>query len=135
VRASTADVRRGFALLEAIVAMTIIGLVSVGALGAFGADLRAAQRADRMLPAAALAQERLTSLERVTVGPLSALPDSLARGRFDAPFDEYTWTATARRVRAVDGLVELRVEVSWVSGSFTLAERRYNPTTPAGLLR
>jgi prepilin-type N-terminal cleavage/methylation domain-containing protein len=119
--------RRGFALLEAIVAMTIIGLVSVGALGAFGADLRAAERADRMLPAAALAEERLTILEGVRLGPLSQLPDSLSRGRFEAPFDEYSWKATTKRARPVENLVEFRVEIAWGSGSFTLTERRYDP--------
>ncbi|HVE32576.1 MAG TPA: type II secretion system protein [Gemmatimonadaceae bacterium] len=119
--------RRGFAILEAIVAMTIIGLVSVGALGAFGADLRAAERADRMLPAAALAEERLTSLEGARLGPLSQLPDSLSRGRFEAPFDEYSWTATTTKPRPMEDLVEFRVEIAWGSGSFTLSERRYDP--------
>ena len=120
---------RGFTLLEAIVAMTIIAVVSVGTLAAFGADLRAAERAQRMLPAAALAQERLAALEQVTVGPVSALPDSMARGRFDPPFEAYSWTATAKRVRAIAGLVELSIVVSWETGSFTLAERRYDPLT------
>jgi prepilin-type N-terminal cleavage/methylation domain-containing protein len=121
--------RTGFTLLEAVVAMTIIGVVSVGALGAFGADLRAAERAQRMLPAAALAQERLTALEEIGIGPLSTLPDSATRGRFDSPFGDYSWTATARRVRTIEHLVEFRVDVAWEAGSFTLAERRYDPST------
>jgi prepilin-type N-terminal cleavage/methylation domain-containing protein len=124
--------RAGFTLLEAVVAMTIIGVVSVGALGAFAADLRAAERAQRMLPAAALAQERLTALEEIGTGALTALtalPDSAARGRFGPPFDDYSWTATARRVRSIEHLVELRVDVSWETGSFTLAERVYDPST------
>ena len=108
-------------------AMTIIGVVSVGALAAFGADLRAAERAQRMLPAAALAREGLAALEQIAVGQLAPLPDSLARGRFDSPFEDYSWTATARRVRAMDPLVELTITVSWATGSFTLAERRYDP--------
>ena len=112
-------------------AVTIIGLVSVGALGAFGADLRAAERADRMLRAAALAQERLTSLEGVRLGPLSELPDSLSRGRLESPFDEYSWTATTKRARPMDDLVEFRVEIAWGSGSFTLSERRYEPNSLA----
>jgi prepilin-type N-terminal cleavage/methylation domain-containing protein len=124
---STADVPRGFTLLEAVVAMTIIGVVSVAALAAFGADLRAAERAQRMLPAAALAQDGLAALEQLTIGPLAPLPDSLARGRFDPPFEGYSWTATAKRVRPIDQVVELSITVSWATGSFTLTERRYDP--------
>ena len=115
-------------LLEAVVAMTIIGVVSVGALGAFGADLRASERAARLLPAAALARERLTALEEISVGPLGALPDSVARGQFDRPFDDYTWRATARTVRGLNHLVELKVEVSWSTGAFALVERKYDPS-------
>jgi len=109
--------------------MTIIGVVSVAALAAFGADLRAAERAQRMLPAAALAQERLATLEHFIVGSLDALPDSLARGRFDPPFDDYSWTATATHAQSSDNMVELSIRVSWATGMFALAERRFDPVT------
>jgi len=121
--------RRGFTLLEAIVAMAIIAAVSVGALGAFGADLRAAERAQRTLPAAALARERLATLEEAVTGPLNSLPDSMARGGFAPPFEEYAWTATAKRLRERIDMIELSVVVSWSTGSFTLGERRYQPAT------
>src|SRR4249919_107395 len=75
-RFSTADdLRRGFTLLEAAVAMTIISIVSVAALGAFGADLRAADRAQQMLPAAALAQDRVAAIERLGPALGLGLPD------------------------------------------------------------
>jgi len=119
---------RGFTLLEAVVAMTIVGLVAAAALGAFGADLRAAERAERMFPAAALARERLVQLEQIAIGPLNTLPDSMARGTFDSPFEDYSWTATAALARGTDHLVELRVVVSWTTGSFILAERAYQPS-------
>lgn len=118
-------------MLEAVAAMMIIGVVSAGALSAFAADLRAADRAQRALPAAALARERLTLLE--TIGPtlLRALPDSLAHGRFEPPFDAYAWSA-ATEARSAPALIELRVEVSWDDGSFVLTERRYEPALEAG---
>lgn len=124
---SGAESRRGFTLLEAVAAMMIIGVVSVGALSAFAADLRAADRAQRMLPAAALAQDRLTAVE--TRGPalIEALPDSLARGRFGEPFNDYFWTASVHRLRMLPGLIEVNVNVSWDAGSFALTERRYEP--------
>ena len=124
----TADLRHGFTLLEAAVAMMIIGVVSAAALSAFAADLRAADRAQRMLPAAALAEDRLAVLE-MAPSTLEVLADSLKRGRFDAPFDDYVWTADVRRLRGLPGLVELRVDVSWAAGSFSLTERLYNPLT------
>lgn len=108
--------------------MMIVGVVSAAALGAFAADLRAADQAQRMLPAVALAQDRLTALETAVVPLFDALPDSLARGQFDAPFDEYSWTASVRAVRALPGLSRLKVTVSWRTGSFSLAEQRYDPT-------
>ena len=123
---STAESRYGFTLLEAAVAMMIIGVVSAAALSAFAADLRAADQAQRMLPAAALAQDRLTVLETAP-SELEMLADSLVHGRFEAPFNDYTWTAAARRLRALPGLVELRVDVSWPAGSFSLTERLYSP--------
>ena len=125
---SGAESRRGFTLLEAVVATMIIGVVSAGALSAFAADLRAADLAQRMLPAAALAQDRLTVLETSGSLALEVLPDSLARGRFTAPFDDYSWTASAHRLRALPGLIEVKINISWDAGSFALLERRYEPS-------
>jgi len=47
--------------------------------------------------------------------------------QFEAPFDEYSWTATTTKPRPMEDLVEFRVEIAWGSGSFTLSERRYDP--------
>ena len=125
---SSAESRRGFTLLEAVVATMIIGVVSAGALSAFAADLRAADLAQRMLPAAALAQDRLTVLETSGSLVLEVLPDSLARGRFREPFEDYSWTASAHRLRSLPGLIEVKVDVSWDAGSFALMERLYEPS-------
>jgi type II secretory pathway pseudopilin PulG len=120
-------VRSGFTLLEAAVAMTIVTFVTVGAMGAFGADMRAADRARQLLPASALASERIAVLELADPLTLRALPDSLARGTFAAPLDAYTWVAAAREVRGEAGLMELTVRVTWRDGEFGLAQRRYRP--------
>jgi hypothetical protein len=106
--------------------MMIIGVISAGALSAFAADLRAADRAQRLLPAAALAQDRLAILETTSLAD-DVLADSLARGRFATPFDDYTWAASARRLPSLPDLIELRVEVSWNAGSFALTERKFEP--------
>jgi prepilin-type N-terminal cleavage/methylation domain-containing protein len=126
-RAVPRNRKRGFTLLEAAVAMTIVGLVAVGALGAFGADLRAAAKAQEALPAAALAEERLARLELLDVRQFSALPESLATGWFAAPFSGYEWRASLAPVASERSLYEMTVTVQWRSGSYTLARRRFRP--------
>jgi hypothetical protein len=112
--------------------MTIIGVVSVGALGAFGADLRAASRTQGLLPAAALARERMSVLELVDAQTVRMLPDSLAHGTFAAPFGAYGWRASSKEVRGEPGLVELTVNVEWEGGSFGISERRFRPQLTSG---
>jgi prepilin-type N-terminal cleavage/methylation domain-containing protein len=119
--------RSGFTLLEAAVAISIISIVVIGAMAAFGADLRAASRAERLLPAASLAAERMAVLELADPMTLRALPDSLSHGRFVAPFDGYAWTAAVRDIRGDAGLMELAVKVTWSDGEYDLALRRYRP--------
>ncbi len=118
--------RRGFTMLEAVVALAIIGLVCVGTLGAYGGSLRAAVTATEKLPLAALARERLTAVD-LGGGSLSSLTDSLARGRFTPPYSSATWLVSTTPVRGVDGLFDLRVEVRDGSDRFALRTRRYRP--------
>jgi prepilin-type N-terminal cleavage/methylation domain-containing protein len=126
---------RGFTLLEAAVAMTIVAIVGVGALAAFGADLRVANRARQTLPAAALAMDRLAVLDLVDAHTLRMLPDSLARGTFAKPFDNYSWRATVKEVRGEPALVELTLRVEWAEGAYALTERRYRSTVVFGAAR
>lgn len=123
---------RGFTLLEVVVALTIIGVTSVAALAAIGAELRSAVRGREMLAAAALADERLAVLKLLSVEELRVLPDSLARGAYDAPFDGYEWRASSRLVVGEEDLYELHVLVEWDSGSFGLTGRVYRPVVGAG---
>jgi type II secretory pathway pseudopilin PulG len=123
--------RRGFTILEAAVAVAIVGMISIGALGAFNADLRAAQRSQELLPASALAEERLAVLELAEPTRLAMLPDSMTRGRFATPFERYEWNATARPVRGERSLYDFTVRVRWDNGEYTLARRRFRPP-PAG---
>lgn len=125
--------RHGFTLLEAGVAMTIVAIVGVSALAAFGADLHAASRAQQTLPAAALAIDRLAILDLVDTHTLRMLPDSLARGTFAKPFDNYSWRATAKEVRGEPALVELTVRVEWAEGAYALTARRFRPTIMSGI--
>lgn len=119
--------RGGFTVLEAAVALAIIGLTAVGVLGAFGADLRGAERARDVLTATSLAQLQLARIGVTGARELSALPDSLARGTFEPPLDRYRWTASSAPVPGEPDLYDLRVAVEWADGRAGLRSRRFRP--------
>ena len=112
--------RSGFSLLEAVVALAIVGVTAVGALAAVGAELRAADDAQTTLEAEALAVYRMSTLEMLTAEQLQRIPDSLARGTFDPPFERYRWTAVTEPVLGEEGLTEVRLDIAWKTGSFPL---------------
>ncbi|HUG39513.1 MAG TPA: type II secretion system protein [Longimicrobiales bacterium] len=113
--------RNGFTLLEAMVALAILSLVGVAALGAVSRDLEAASRAQTALESSALAEDRLELIRLLDAGTLHVLPDSLARGRFPPPFDDYGWEAEVDPVFGRPGLYRVRVEVTWADGRRALA--------------
>jgi prepilin-type N-terminal cleavage/methylation domain-containing protein len=119
--------RRGFTLLEAVIALAIIGAAVVGVLGAFGGDVRAADRSRTALTVSTLARSRLARLEIATATELATLPDSLAHGASNAPCAGYQWKATSRAVPGEPDLYDLRVTVSWNDGQSELRSRRYRP--------
>lgn len=119
--------REGFTLLEAVVALVIVGLTATAVLTAVGAELRGAARAQRGLEAAALAEYRLGTLQLREPAALYPLADSLARGRFAPPFEEYRWSATVRPVRGELALFDLAIRVEWEGGTYPLHTRLYRP--------
>ena len=122
---------RGFSLLEAVVALAIVGVASVGALAAFGAELRTADRGRRALEANALAEERLAHLRLLPRAELDPLRDSLRKGQFPKPFDQYRWEVSARSVPTRTDLFDLAVTVKWDDRSYTEATRAYRPRLQA----
>ncbi len=123
--------RGGFTLLEAVVALAIIGLVCVGVLGAYGATLRADVNAADRLPLAALAEERIAAVD-LAPGSLERLPDSLARGTFTAPYASATWDTEVRRIQGTTSLYDVIVRVRDGTDVFTLRTRRARAAVSAG---
>ena len=117
--------RAGFTLLEAAIAVVIIGMAAAAVLSSFGTTLRTSARARRALEAEALGGQRLAYVELLSNAELSHLPDSASHGRFPAPFEEYGWEATSNAVRGDDGLFDVRVEVTWSDGRYALPTRLY----------
>jgi Tfp pilus assembly protein PilV len=121
-------------MLEAVVALAIIGIVCVGVLGAYAAALRADVTATDRLPLASLAVERMAAVD-IASGSLASLPDSTVHGTFAPPYASITWDTEARRVEQTDGLYDVIVRVRDGNDVFTLQTRRYRPpvaTTLAG---
>ena len=125
--------RTGFSLLEAVVALAIVGVTAVGALASVGAELRAADDARTTLEAEALAVYRMSTLEMLTADQLQRIPDSLARGTFDPPFERYRWTASSEPVMGEEGLNEVQLEIHWKGGTFPLRTLLFRPSPFASM--
>jgi type II secretory pathway pseudopilin PulG len=121
--------RGGFSLLEAVAAVAIVGMTAVGALEASGSELRTAARAQRAIESEALATARLDFMNLLYDADLQALPDSVAKGRFDKPLDRYSWTATSTPYSDQAGVYDVHVTISWADGSYT--QRTYLYRRPA----
>lgn len=126
--------RPGFTLLEAAIALLVLGLAAVGAFAGLGAARRAETGAAQVGPAVALAEERLAALVLAAPRELRALPDSLRRGRFAAPYGEYAWSAEARPVTGERSLYDLAVTVTWPAGGrLAVRTRRFRPAVAGPL--
>ena len=121
----------GFMLLEAAVALLVIGVVAGAALELYGAQMRVARRTPALLVAAALAQDRLAAVQLLEPEQLRRLPESLAAGKFAAPFGAYRWQTSVTRTSELD-LFEARVAVLWTDGDFELVTRIHAPSAGAG---
>lgn len=125
--------RPGISLLEAVVAVAIVGMTAVGALEAAGGDMRAAERSRRALEAEALATSRLDVIDLLSDRELQALPDSIEQGKFAAPLDEYSWKTESAPLADQAGVYDVHVTVAWATGSYTL--RTYAYRTPPFAVR
>jgi type II secretory pathway pseudopilin PulG len=116
--------RRGFVLLEAVVALLIVSTFAISALAALGGRLHGAGAVERTLTARTLAEDRFAAIELLPAVP-QPLPDSLARGVFAAPFTDYRWTASVKPVRDEENLYDVVVTATHDDGSFTLRGRLF----------
>jgi len=85
--------RSGFVLLEAVVALAILGVASIVLLQVRSQQIRVATQARELLTAQALAEDRVSALRILDYLMLTDPPDSLLEGVFPPPFEGFSWTA------------------------------------------
>ena len=121
----TRGLRRGFTILEAAVAVAIIGVSVVGVFRAFGAHLVGAERAREHLTALALAEATLSKLQLASAADLALLPDSLEKGQFTGELDRFRWRAHSAALAGERDLYEVEVIVEGTKARAELRTRIY----------
>jgi len=119
-------------LLEAVVALAIIGLVAVALLSTTSSQLRTASKAGVLLTARSLAEDRIAAIRFLNHDDLSDLPDSLAAGRFPPPFEDFEWTATVEPMKDEYDLFGTEVVVSGHGETFPLRTLVHAPRPVIG---
>ncbi len=121
--------RQGISLFESVAGLTIVGMVAASALAATAREMRTAARARRAIEVEALATSRLDWMALTTDVQLQSLPDSIARGTFPEPLNEYKWRTEVEPVAQESGLYDVQVSVLWKDGdkdvSYAIRSRVY----------
>ncbi len=117
--------RPGISLLEAVVAIAIVGMTAISALESVGSGMRTAERSKRAIEAEALASSRLEFMDLMTDAELQSLPDSVASGKFSPPLDEYTWKTTSAALADQAGVYDVSITVGWPGNSYAIHSYLY----------
>jgi hypothetical protein len=119
--------RRGFVLLEAVVALAILGVASIVLLQVRAQQMRVASQARELLTAQALAEDRLGALRLLNHLLLESPPDSLMRGVFPTPFEMFSWSAEVELMKDEYDLFGLEVVVEGPNERFPLRTLVHRP--------
>ena len=124
--------RAGFVLLEAIVALAIISLISLGLLQARGQQIRVATQARELLTAQALAEDRLATLRLLNYENLEQPADSVLAGTFPAPFEDFSWMTTVEVLEDEYDLFGVDIVVTGPAERFLLGTLVHRPRAILG---
>ena len=94
--------RRGFSLLEVLLALTIMATAMAGILTVFGVGQLKGRRAEALTIATMLARQRMAEVvldleKRIAEGRFPQDAEHEERA-FDAPYERYTWAIDVRKV-------------------------------------
>ena len=124
--------RAGFVLLEAIVALAIISLISLGLLQARGQQIRVATQARELLTAQALAEDRLATLRLLNYENLEQPADSVLAGAFPVPFEDFSWMTTVEVLEDEYDLFSVDIVVTGPAERFLLGTLLHRPRAILG---
>lgn len=109
----------GFTLVEALVALLVLGLAVTAAVEASALTMRTQVAAERHLEAVALADAKLNELAALPTAALASLTQP-SSGELVLPPHRYAWRAAVRRDTASPTLWHAAVSVEWAGGTFDL---------------
>jgi prepilin-type N-terminal cleavage/methylation domain-containing protein len=111
--------RRGFTLVEAVVALLIVAVALVPLLASARQALRGEAKVGPARAAVALAEARMEELALLPADSLAAYL-SPREGRFPAPFAAWKWSALMRGEPQSPALIRAAVIVDGPGGSYSL---------------
>jgi hypothetical protein len=94
-------------------------------LSGVGGALRTTDRARRAIEAQALATSRLDFMALLSSQELQALPDTVAKGTFAAPLNDYTWKTTSAALSGTQGLFAVDITINWPNGAYVVRTYMY----------
>lgn len=119
--------RSGFVLLEAVVALAILGVASIVLLQVRSQQIRVAVQARELLTEQALAEDRISAFKLLDYELLSDPPDSLMEGVFPPPFEAYAWSAAVELMEDEYDLFGVEVVVEGPAERFPLRTLLHRP--------
>jgi hypothetical protein len=119
--------RSGFVLLEAVVALAILGVASIVLLQVRSQQIRVAVQARELLTEQALAEDRISAFKLLDYEFLSDPPDSLMEGVFPPPFEAYAWSAAVELMEDEYDLFGVEVVVEGPAERFPLRTLLHRP--------
>ena len=119
--------RNGFVLLEAVVALAILGMASIVLLQVRAQQIRVAVQARELLTAQALAEDRISAIRMLDYELLAEPPDSLMAGSFPPPFEAFSWNASVALMEDEYDLFGVEVEVLGPAERFPLRTLMHRP--------
>jgi Tfp pilus assembly protein PilV len=115
----------GISMFETVAALTIVSMTAVSALAAVASELRTTERARRAIEAEALAIQRVDFLNMMTEQELQSLPDSVRKGKFAEPLDEYSWETASSVESSQAGVYNVTITIRWPNNSYVVRTAQY----------